>query len=281
MQKFNYHSHTYRCGHADLDMKDEDYIQEYIKMGFEKIAITDHCPHKNEIDARPNTRMEYSQKEEYLNSIKNLKEKYANEIEIQTGYEVEYLPGEEENIKELKKETDKIVLGQHFIYGNDNNIKFLWNDNFSDEELIRYGIYIEKALELGIPDIIAHPDYYMCTRKEFGEIEEIVANIICRAAEKYNVPLEINLNRIFTKTYYDQKTNILNNEPIEKQKEKLSQVLYPCKGFWEIAARYNIKVLYGLDVHHRGQISLYKELVEMANEIIGKRIIKKLNFIEE
>ncbi len=42
MQKFNYHSHTYRCGHADLDMKDEDYkdklfheyqryiLQEYI-----------------------------------------------------------------------------------------------------------------------------------------------------------------------------------------------------------------------------------------------------------
>ena len=31
MQKFNYHSHTYRCGHADLDMKDEEYIQEYLK----------------------------------------------------------------------------------------------------------------------------------------------------------------------------------------------------------------------------------------------------------
>lgn len=120
MQKFNYHSHTYRCGHADLDMKDEDYILEYIKMGFEKIAITDHCPEKNEIDTRPNIRMKYSEKNEYLNSIKKLKEKYANEIE-----------------------------------------------------------------------------------------------------------------------------------------------------------------LYGLDVHHRGQISLYKELVEMANEIIGKDIIEKLNFIEE
>lgn len=281
MQKFNYHSHTYRCGHADLDMKDEEYIQEYIKMGFEKVAITDHCPYKNEIDARPNVRMEYSQKEEYLNSIKKLKEKYENEIEIETGFEVEYLPGEEENIRELKKEADKIVLGQHFIYGNDNNIKFLWSDEFSDEELIRYGIYIEKALELGFPDIIAHPDYYMCTRKEFGEIEEIVANIICRAAEKYNVPLEINLNRIFNRTYYDKKTKILNNDPIEKQKEKLPEVLYPCKGFWEVAAKYNIKVLYGLDVHHRGQILRYKELVEMANEIIGKRIIKKLNFIEE
>ena len=34
MQNFNYHQHTYRCGHADLDMEDEEYVQEYIKMGF-------------------------------------------------------------------------------------------------------------------------------------------------------------------------------------------------------------------------------------------------------
>ena len=281
MQKFNYHSHTYRCGHADLDMKDEDYILEYIKTGFKKVAITDHCPQKNEIDKRPNVRMKYSEKNEYLDSIKKLKEKYANEIEIQTGYEVEYLPGEEENIRELKEETDKIVLGQHFIYDDNKNLKNLCDDEFSYEELIRYGRYIEKVLELKIPDIIAHPDYYMCTRKGFGKIEEKVANIICKAAERYNIPLEINLSRIFSKTYYKPETNKINNETIEKQKEKLPQVVYPCKGFWEVAAKYNIKVLYGLDVHHRGQIPLYKELLELANEIIGKDIIEKLNFIED
>ncbi len=32
MQNFNYHTHTYRCGHADL-IEDEEYIKEYIKMG--------------------------------------------------------------------------------------------------------------------------------------------------------------------------------------------------------------------------------------------------------
>lgn len=57
MQNFNYHQHTYRCGHADLDMLDEEYVTEYIKMGFEKIAFTDHCPEKNEIDSKENVRM--------------------------------------------------------------------------------------------------------------------------------------------------------------------------------------------------------------------------------
>ena len=73
----------------------------------------------------------------------------------------------------------------------------------------------------------------------------------------------------------------LCNLRIEKQKEKLVEVKYPCKEFWEVVSKYNIKVLYGLDVHHRGQISLYKESVELANEIIGQDIIEKLDFIEE
>ena len=62
MQKFNYHTHTYRCGHADIDMTDEEYILEYIKMGFKKVAFTDHCPQN--IDKRKDVRMEYSEKEE-------------------------------------------------------------------------------------------------------------------------------------------------------------------------------------------------------------------------
>ena len=277
MQKFNYHSHTYRCKHADLDMKDEEYILEYIKMGFEKVAITDHCPEKNLIDKRQNMRMDYSQKDEYLNSIKKLKEKYADKIQIETGFEVEYLPGEEENIKELKKEVDKIILGQHFIYDENKELKILGEHDFTDEELIRYAEYIKKAVELNIPDIIAHPDVYMRKRKSFGEIESKVANIICKVAEKYNLPLEINLANIFNKTYYENKQ--LNNDPIEKQKEKLSNVDYPCKDFWEIVTNYNIKVLYGIDSHYKRQVSLYKNSIELANEIIGKETIEKLNFI--
>lgn len=279
MQKFNYHSHTYRCGHADLDMKDEEYIQEYIKMGFEKVAITDHCPEKNKIDKRDNMRMDYTQKCEYLNSIKKLKEKYAEKIQIESGFEVEYLPGEEENIRELKQESDKIILGQHFIYNDNKELSIFGTHNFTDEELIRYAEYIEKAVKTSIPDIIAHPDIYMYKREKFGEIESKVANMICKVVEKYNVPLEINLAKVFNKTYYENKK--LNNDSIEKQKEKLSKVDYPRKEFWEIVTQYDIKVLYGIDVHHRGQITLYKELIELANEIIGKETINKLNFITE
>ena len=282
MQNFNYHTHTYRCGHADMNYTDDDYIKDYIEMGFKNIAFTDHAPQKNEIDKRPNIRMKYEERIEYLQSIKELKEKYKGQIEIQCGYEVEYLPGEEKNLKELKEETDKLILGQHFIYDNNKNLKpftFRGEEVFTDEELIRYAQYIEKAMEYNIPDIIAHPDLFMVNSKEFGKIEEKISHMICKSAEKYNIPLEINLNKIFNETYYENKQ--LNYFPLEVQRTKLSRVAYPCKEFWNIATQYNIRVVYGLDVHYNGQITLYKELLELAHDLLGKEIIGKLNFIEE
>ncbi len=280
MQNFNYHQHTFRCGHADMDVQDEDYVKEYIKMGFKKIAFTDHAPEKNVIDTRQNMRMPYSKKNEYLNSIKNLKEKYKDKIEIETGFEVEYLPGEEENILELKSDVDKIILGQHFVYDNNRNLRIIGKVDLTDEELIRYAEYVEKAIELGIPNIIAHPDFFMYRRENFGEVEEKVTKRICEAAERKNIILEINLSRVFAKTYYENKE--LNNDSFEKQREKLKKferIDYPCKEFWQIASNYNINVLYGIDVHHKKQISIYKELIKLVNEFLGEEIISKLKFI--
>ena len=69
MQKFNFHSHTYRCGHADFDYTDEEYVLDYIKQGFKRIAFTDHVPEKVIIDKRSHMRMGYEQRHEY-NGIK-------------------------------------------------------------------------------------------------------------------------------------------------------------------------------------------------------------------
>lgn len=277
MQNYNFHSHTYRCKHADI-IEDEEYVKEYIKIGFKKIAFTDHCPEKKVIDTRDNVRMLYCEKDEYLSNIQKLKKKYADKIIIESGYEVEYLPGEEGNLKELKEETDKLILGQHFIYDKNGNLKCFRNrDNFDREELLTYVSYIEEAIKLGIPDIIAHPDIYMLGKDSFDDDEALVAHKICQIAEKYNIPLEINLCKIFNNTYYKDK--VLNNDSIEKQRERLTNVAYPCRKFWEIVTNYNIKVLYGIDVHHKGQISLFNNLVTLANEIIGIDTINKLNFI--
>ena len=265
MQKFNYHTHTYRCGHADDNMMDEEYVKEFINKGFEKIAFTDHCPENEVIDKRQRMRMDYSQINEYLTSIKNLKEKYKDKIDIQTGFEIEFLPGQEKNLLELKEITDILVLGQHFIYTDNNkDLKIFRKHKFNDEDLIKYANYIDTAMKLQIPDIVVHPDLYMLTRSEFGEIEKKVAEMICKSAEKYNIPLEINLTEAFMY--------------LANLKDKIS---YPCRGFWEVATNYNIKVIYGIDAHYKEQIRLYEDSIEMVNKIIGKEIIEKLKFCND
>ncbi len=279
MQKVNYHSHTYRCGHADFNMSDEDYVKEYIEMGFKEIAFTDHAPEKNKIDKRTDMRMEYDERKDYLNSINKLKEKYKDVINIKSGYEIEYLPGEEENMIELKNEVDLLILGQHFIYDNDNNLKIFGRHKITDEELLRYANYIDNALKLNIPSILVHPDIFMLSSNEFGETEKEITKMICESAQKYNIPLEINLNNIYSRTYLRgiDYFNISN----DSKKEILNKISYPNKEFWNIVSNYDIKVLYGIDAHYKGQILLFNDLVKIANEIIGKDTINKLNFIDK
>lgn len=263
IQNFNYHGHTYRCGHADITMRDEDFVKEFINKGLKKIAFTDHCPYKDGFDDRREMRMSYEEKSNYLSSINLLKEKYSNIIEIETGFEVEYVPGKEDYLIELKKETDKIVLGQHFILGKNNEIiRFRYHD-FTDEELIIYANYLDMAMEKNIPDIVVHPDLYMINRSSFKDIESKVAHMICKSAEKYNIPLEINLTEAYLFL-----SNIKN------------KVYYPSKEFWEIASKYNINVLYGIDAHYKEQIRMYEECIDFVNNLIGKGTIDKLNFIE-
>ena len=264
MQNFNYHTHTYRCKHSQSNFTDEEYVQEHINLGFKTMAFTDHCPEKEVIDVRPRMRMDYSQKEEYLASINDLKERYKDLIKIKSGFEVEYLPGQEENLFELKNDADIIILGQHFIYDeNQKELLIFRHHYFTDEELIKYADYIDKACELGIPDIIAHPDLFMIKRA-FGEIEEKVSRKILETAQKYNIPIEINFGQ-----YISYKLGIVK------------KIDYPCKEFWKLATEYNVKVLYGLDAHWKAEFRDFEESRKLIKEAIGEEILSKLHFVDE
>lgn len=263
MQQFNYHTHTYRCGHADDNMRDEDFVKELINKGFKKMAFTDHNPIKSNFYDKKYMRMDYSEKDGYLNSIKDLKEKYKNDIEIKSGFEIEYLPMYEDELFKLKNETDILVLGQHYVV-NDGVIKKFRHQTFTDEDLLKYADNIKTAIEKGLPDIVVHPDLFMLARDIFTENEAKVAHTICKVAEKYDIPLEINLS-----------------EPFLYLNGMKKKILYPCREFWEIASNYNVRVLYGIDAHYKEQITMYEESIEIANKIIGKEILNKLNFIED
>ena len=279
VQNFNYHTHTERCRHAENGYNDEEYVKEAFETGIKFLAFTDHIPFMNTKDPKTNVRMSYDEIDEYLQSIIRLKNKYKGEINIETGFEFEYIPEELEHIMKMKSMVDKMILGQHFVLDSQGNVKYFSSkQELTDREMIQYVCLINKALEMGMPDIIAHPDLFLKYRNGFGEKEEFITRQLCILAQKYGIPMEINLNEVYreyTKAK-SQKPNSLEQEQIETAMQKIK---YPNAEFWKILSEYeNIKVLFGIDAHLKGQIKNNEISYKIANKILGETL-KKLNFV--
>ena len=113
MKKINYHTHTYRCGHANGN--EEDMVKAAIKMGIEDLGMCCHVPlpHYRQHLIRsipalrgirsvlslvkafiyngPAMRMKYQDKEEHLKKIEECQETYKEQIHIYKGFEAEGL----------------------------------------------------------------------------------------------------------------------------------------------------------------------------------------------
>lgn len=244
MQTFNYHGHTARCGHAQG--KDEEYVLQAIRNGYKKIGFSDHMPYKN--GYIEGERMHEDELEEYVSSIKALQEKYKNQIEIRIGLEFENYQEQLEEIKANKERFDYMILGEH------EPALFAPNfyDNYTDADTKLYADMVVKAIEEELCDIVAHPDLFMYGKEEWNAVCEDAAHRICKAAQEHHIPLEINLNG-------------LKYGKCKRGKEL--RYLYPYRRFWEVAAQYEVDVLYGLDAHEPEKYA-DKECFKIVQETI-------------
>lgn len=267
MQTFSFHNHTPRCGHAE-DFTDRELVEAHIRKGFKQMAFTDHCPWQgftNEKNPR-GTRMPYNQKEEYLASIRKLKEEYKDKITILSGFEFEYIPYLEHEIEAMKKETDIIIQGQHVLFDQETGepLKMHKKDFVPDhKQTIQYAKLIETSMKNGFPDYIAHPDLFMLNKFEFGSEDEEASHIIASAAEKYDIPLELNMEE-FAKAMCMEKDSIM----------------YPRQEFWKIAVTYKIKVVWGLDTHMLFQVEKEDLTRNLTEQHLGKDLLSKINFYD-
>ena len=86
--KTNFHTHTYRCGHASGDV--EDYVLCAIEADVEVLGISDHTPlPKNKW---PEDRMSLEELDEYTLKIESAAEKHHHEITILKGMECDPHP---------------------------------------------------------------------------------------------------------------------------------------------------------------------------------------------
>lgn len=218
----NFHTHTTRCHHARGS--EREYIEYAIANGFTTLGFSDHVPQPFENGYQSSIRMGMEELDSYVDTLRALREEYANQIHILIGFEVEYYPDLFETLlgKLRSYSTDYLILGQH--YAPEEPSGFYCGQATEDEK--RLEIYVNQVIEglqTGVFSYLAHPDLIHFT----GEDDIYCRHMrrICDCARKLDIPLEINMLGMHTKRHY------------------------PCDRFFRLAVEEGCRFIIGCDAH--------------------------------
>lgn len=236
------HNHTSLCKHASGTM--EEYVLQAIKEKIDTFGFSCHNP----MNFDTQYRMDFKDLPFYLNEIARLKEKYANQIEILTALEIDFLPPLiEERLFDLP--LDYRIGAVHFLgdWGFDNpefireyakrDINDCWVEYFKATEMLA---------KSGKFDILAHMDLlkifnYRPTKDLRPQIESVL-----KAVKKANMCVEINAAG-FRKEVKEQ---------------------YPSIEILQMAFALEIPISFGSDAHAVEQIGFQRlELESLAKQI--------------
>ena len=218
----NYHTHTARCRHAIGT--DEEYVRHAIASGLKTLGFSDHTPYRFLGDYYSSFRMFPENLPEYVSSVLSLKEKYADQIRIRLGLEVEYYPDRMDALLDMLApyEIEYMILGQHY-FGNEVGEPYVATSTDSEALLARYCDQVIAGMETGLFSYVAHPDILRFHGEE--KIYQKHMTRLCQAAKELHLPLEINFLGLREGRHY------------------------PRSLFWEIAGDVGCKVVFGSDAH--------------------------------
>jgi len=243
---YNYHTHTFRCNHATGT--EEEYIQRAIENGIKYMGFSDHIPLKFANGRQSTYRVPIELSEDYISTIKALKEKYKDQIDIKVGFEVEYYPDFfSEELKFARKiGAEYLILGQHFDKAECHPDSYqAYYSGGNDDLLVRYVNAVISGMKTGVFSFVAHPDLNPPT--DNTEHYKKQARRICETSLELNIPLEINLLGI-----REGRT-------------------YPNPLFWEVCGEVGAPVIFGFDAH-----DIHAAFDEESLEV-AKKIVKKYN----
>ncbi|MEE0840396.1 MAG: histidinol-phosphatase [Acutalibacteraceae bacterium] len=248
----NYHTHTFRCGHATGT--EEEYIKRAIEGGIKIMGFADHAPAVLYDGYRLSWRVQIEDAEDYFNTLKALREKYKDKIEIYIGFEMEYYPEYFNEMYALVKDlgAEYLILGQHFI-DEVGGIPHSAVMGHKEEHLIRYTDLVIEGMKTGKFLYVAHPD--MLNYSGDMDLYRSEAKRLCAAAKEMDIPLEINLLGINSKRHY------------------------PNEEFLKIAGEMGCKMIYGFDAHDSYR-AYDEESIKIAEELVKKYNINLIDFVE-
>ena len=247
---FNYHTHTNRNGHGNRTATDEDYVRAAMETGIRILGFSEHCPYQGV--SQPMARPGWDVIPEYFSSLGKLKEKYRDRCEILIGFECEYYPNHIDDVRKLKEMSDYIILGQHFNTVDSPDF-YCYAFRCGDEGALEYTENVLKGLDTGMYDILAHPDYFFGGTNDIDDVFVECAHRICQKCEETKTPMEINFNGV---SWHAGKN----------QYKQGPHYFYPNRLFWEIACKYDIRCVIGLDAHDPDVFRRRETLFNMLSE---------------
>ncbi len=259
--KANYHTHTWRCGHAAQDA-DEAYVLAAIAQGYDELGFSDHVPWPYASGfVNPHVRMTMDMLDDYIASIRALQRKYAGQISLRLGFECEHFPAYMNWLAEMKeaKRLDYLILGNHYDESDETGIYFARLRTAA--ELRRYVDSTVKGVESGLFAYLAHPDLFMRSRRPFDADRVAAARDLCAACKAYNLPMEYNVHDRYLS-------------------QSLNKDGYPHPRFFEIALEEGVDVIVGIDAHEPQELSDPTQWNQAAQDLapFGARHIDRLRF---
>lgn len=186
----NYHTHTARCGHAEGT--EEEYILTALRCGYKVLGFSDHTPWAY---ATPGfvsrIRMLPSQLDDYVLTLRGLREKYADKLHLRIGLEAEYFPA---YLGWLREETERLgieylILGCHYDTTDEQDARASrFGGSTSTAHGRRYAEQVVEALETGLYRYLAHPDLFLNRVTAFDADAEKACRDICAAAARLDIP---------------------------------------------------------------------------------------------
>lgn len=236
----NYHTHTYRCHHADG--ADREYVETAVKRGFKVLGFSDHSPYIfNDPNYVSGHRMSLAETSEYVGSVRALAKEFGSQIQLLIGYEMEYYPNLFSKSLSFIADhgCDYLILGQHFI----GDEEFYSGRTGDFQKFDRYISQTIEAMETGVFTYLCHPD--LCLYTGDNTLLEKGYLKLCEAAKKMDIPLEFNLYGMADGRHYPNET------------------------FFRIAASVGNTIVPGCDAHTPDRIGRPEELID-ANAFADK-----------
>ncbi len=258
--KNNFHTHTYRCGHATGT--DEAYVLSAIAADMDTLGFSDHTPWPYRGEYKPQVRMDISQFEGYVYRILSLKDRFKGKIDIRLGLECEYYAEFMPWLTDTAREKELyLIFGCHFPTSALDAEYF--GHSVKDREHLDY--YLEtvlRGMEYERFLYLAHPDLFMRAYPSFDGDCERISRKICEKAARLRIPLEFNIG----------------GYQIGQDRGKAE--CYPHDAFWKIAADCGCACIIGYDAH-RPQALERDEDWACALKTIRALGLKRIESIDE